>query len=296
MNQPVSIIIPAHNEEKVLAATLNALLPGLADGSVEIVVVCNGCTDSTAKVAASTHPAIICLETPVASKPQALNLGDAKTHWFPRIYQDADVVLTMDAVNRLGKTLRNSPFLAASPAMHMDLSNASWGVRSYYAIWQKLPHVREGMIGVGVYALSEQGRQRFDTFPDIIADDGYIRTLFRPHERTVVEGCWSLVRAPKHLQGLLKIKTRSRRGQYELARKFPQLMVNERKAYGNALLPLICSPNLWPQLAVYLYVNLMARRIASRSGPEHGVGGWERDETSRDAVVGADGKSQEGGL
>jgi len=285
MGHLASIIIPAHNEDKVIATTLTALLPGIADNSIEVIVVCNGCTDKTARIAASMSSALICLETPVASKVRALNLGDAKARWFPRIYQDADVVLTMDAVAGIVETLRKGPFLAAAPAMRMEYHEASWAVRSYYAIWQALPYVQEGLIGVGVYALSEEGRRRFDSFPDIIADDGYLRALFQPYERTVIGNCWSLVRAPNDLRGLLKIKTRSRRGRYQLARKFPQLMGNEHKEYGKALLPLAGSLSLWPKIAVYLYVNLIARFLANRHITGKVNGEWERDESSRDAAI-----------
>lgn len=283
MPEPISIIIPAHNEEKVLSATLTPLLPGVADGSVEVIVVCNGCSDRTADVAGAEHPSIICLDTPLGSKIHALNLGDAKARWFPRIYQDADVVLTLDAVYRLADTLQRGPCLAAAPAMRMDLRHASWAVCAYYDIWQRLPYVQEGMIGCGVYALSEKARKRFSIFPDIIADDGYVRALFKSHERTVVPDCWSLVRAPRNMAGLLKIKARSRRGRYELALAFPELLTNEPKNYGSAVLPLLTSVSLWPKLAVYLYVNLCARLLA-RKGQQRGNDRWERDESSRDAV------------
>lgn len=286
MPRPLSIIIPAHNEEKVLAATLTPLLAGVADGSVEVVVVCNGCNDRSAAIVASLHPAIICLETPVASKAHALNLGDAKAQWFPRIYQDADVVLTLEAVRRIADTLHTGSCLAAAPAMRMVLRYASWAVRAYYDIWQRLPYVREGMIGCGVYALSEQGRNRFSIFPDIIADDGYVRALFQSHERTIVPECWSIVRAPRDIAGLLKIKSRSRRGRYELASAFPELLDNEQKNYGNALLPLLTSIALWPKVAAYLYVNLYTRLLARKGRwGEDGIL-WERDESSRDAVQG----------
>lgn len=282
---PVSIIIPAHNEEKVVAATLTALLPGIADGSIEVVVVCNGCIDNTVGVAADVHASIICLETPVASKARALNLGDNAAKWFPRIYQDADVVLSLDSVKMISRALRQGPQLAAAPAMRMEYHDASWAVRSYYEIWQQLPYVREGMIGSGVYALSEQGRRRFDSFPDVIADDGYIRVLFRPHERLLAENSWSSVRAPENLGGLVAIKTRSRRGRYELAKNFPELMKNEEKAYGKALLPLARSIFLWPKIAVYFYVNMAARILARFHSGGEGNTTWERDETSRDSTV-----------
>lgn len=277
----ISIIIPAHNEEKVIGAAIGELVDGAEKGQLEVIVVCNGCSDNTAEVVASFSPAIRCIETAIASKSNALNLGDAAACGFPRFYQDADVVLTMDTVQRVVQVLQTSQFLAAAPKMQMAFGEASWLVRAYYAVWQQLPYVREGMIGVGVYALSEDGRKRFDSFPDIIADDGYIRALFKAHERTTVETCFSMVHAPADLKGLLKIKTRSRLGNYELRRKFPELLQNEEKDYGNAILELAGRIALWPKIPVYLLVNLIARLRAKRHARQYGFTGWERDDSSR---------------
>jgi glycosyltransferase involved in cell wall biosynthesis len=277
----ISIIIPAHNEEKVIGATLSPLVAA-ASRKLEIIVVCNGCTDNTAEVVTSFGKAVSCIETPVPSKIKALNLGDSKASGFPRIYQDADVVVSMEAINQIAQVLQSGRFLAAAPMMQMDFRHASWLVRSYYEVWQQLPYVQEGMIGTGVYALSEEGRKRFDTFPEIIADDGYIRALFKTNERTSVKSCYSLVSAPANLMSLLKIKTRSRLGGYELKRGFPELQGNEEKKYNNALYGLLGKIRLWPKIPVYLYVNLIARFRAKKHARTHGSAVWERDESSRE--------------
>jgi glycosyltransferase involved in cell wall biosynthesis len=277
----ISIIIPANNEEKVIATALNELVDGAANGELEVIVVCNGCTDNTAQVVASFGSAIRCIKTEIASKANALNLGDAAANSFPRFYQDADVVLSLDAVRLVAQVLRSGRFLAAAPRMHIDLRKASWPVRAYYEVWQQLPYVREGMIGVGIYALSREGRNRFLKFPEIIADDGYIRALFQTNERTSVDSCHSLVRAPASLAGLLKIKTRSRLGRYELKMKFPELIQNEEKHYSNALFGLLSQAHLLTKLPVYLLVNLLTRFRARRYARLQGFTGWERDDSSR---------------
>ena len=115
MTTPVSIIIPAHNEVKVISATINELLPGIVDNSIELIVVCNGCTDDTERVVRGINPAITCLVTPEPSKAKALNIGDKHASYFPRIYQDADVIISMDAVRKLASTLRCGILFAASP-------------------------------------------------------------------------------------------------------------------------------------------------------------------------------------
>ena len=168
---PISVVIPAHNEEVVLGRGLDGVLSGALLGEIDVVVVCNGCSDGTADVARSYGDRVRVIETPIPSKTHALNLGDEAARGFPRFYVDADVVLTLDGIRRIAARLGASGAPAAAPVMQVDLSGSSWPVRAFYAIWTQMPYTREGMIGVGVYALSEEGRRRFGRFPDVIADD-----------------------------------------------------------------------------------------------------------------------------
>ena len=48
----ISVIIPAHDEERLIAACLQALFASdPLPGPVEAIVVANGCTDATAGIA-----------------------------------------------------------------------------------------------------------------------------------------------------------------------------------------------------------------------------------------------------
>jgi glycosyltransferase involved in cell wall biosynthesis len=276
-----TIIIPAHNEQTVVARSLESLKSDAGTDSYQVIVIANGCSDATAEVARQAWPASDVIETDVASKSNALNLGDAKAISFPRFYMDADIRLTPGAISIIASQMAETGALAAAPSMQMRFLNAPWPVRAYYRVWQQLPYVKEGMIGVGVYALSEEGRHRFDRFPAIIADDGYIRRLFKPHERLCVEECKSVVTAPSSLWGLIKIKTRSRLGGYQLTEKFPELLENEPKDYTGALWQLARHFALWPSLMVYLGVNLIARMRARKMHHQRAHDVWERDDTSR---------------
>ena len=68
-------------------------LVSLGPDGLDVIVVANGCTDDTAKVAASFGPAVRVLSIPVASKREALVAGDRAARSFPRVYVDADVEL-----------------------------------------------------------------------------------------------------------------------------------------------------------------------------------------------------------
>jgi hypothetical protein len=80
--------VPAHDEHDVIGRLLTGLCRG--DDRLDVVVVCNGCTDGTAAVA-RTFPGVRVIETPVASKRVALRLGNEAARDFPRVYVDADV-------------------------------------------------------------------------------------------------------------------------------------------------------------------------------------------------------------
>ena len=100
-----SVIIPAHNEAQVLERCLHALLDGARAGELEVIVICNGCTDDSAAVVRRFGAGVKLIETPIASKIHALNLGDAAATTFPRFFIDGDVVLPLDALRRLAREL-----------------------------------------------------------------------------------------------------------------------------------------------------------------------------------------------
>jgi len=274
-----TIIIPAHNESLVLRRTLLSIID--ENSSNSIIIIPNACSDSTVVIAAGFEPKVSVVVTEIASKTNALNLGEELSSSFPRIYMDADTQLTEGSLGKIIAALEGGQYLAVSPTPKMDLSKSNWFVKAYYDIWLSLPYSQQGMMGAGVYALSEEGRKRFGKFPDIIADDGYVRALFKDSERCNVEGAYSIVTAPASLQWLIKIKTRSRMGQWQLAGLYPNLLANEAKDYSGAMFEVLKKPTLWPKVLVYLYVNFVSRILAKRKMKDLANYRWETDVSSR---------------
>ena len=273
-----SVVMPAHNEESVIRETLESLEDDIRQA--ELIICCNGCSDRTASVSRMTNPYVIVLESKTPSKVGALNDGDEKATCFPRVYMDADIRVSPGGLTTLTQRMAECGALLASPSPVMDFEHCSWFVRAYYSVWLALPYVREGLMGTGVYALSEQGRQRFAEFPQLIADDGYVRALFAPSERLLVNECYVLVRAPRDLANLAKIKTRSRLGVYELKMKYPELAA--QVAPGTRGLAFVAlRPSLWVAAMVYLGVNLYTRWRAKRMARQRGFDVWERDDSRR---------------
>jgi glycosyltransferase involved in cell wall biosynthesis len=276
----ISIIVPAHNESSVIARTLAAWVENPDSEAMDVVVVCNGCTDDTADIARRFGPAVRVIESEVAGKTHALNLGDQISHAFPRIYADADIVIGVDAIRALTKRLERGDVLAVAPTPDINLTGCSWLVRKYYDIRSRLPSSREGIGGSGVYALSEQGRKRFARFPNLIADDIYIRLQFAPEERETLTSAKSIVFPPRKISQLVAVRTRAYTGLLELAYRFPELRANNGEANHRTLVALFKERRLWSGLLIYCCVNILARcRASIRYRARTAV--WERDSTSR---------------
>ena len=283
MKQP-TVIIPAHNEASVILRCLKSVRDAWAGAMPETIVVANNCSDNTAQIARDFDPNVTAIETPIGSKVHALNLGDEAATGYPRFYLDADIVLEKGSLETLCQELERPGVLAVAPLIDVDLTDRSWPVRAYYNVWLQLPYCRSGMIGSGIYGVSEEGRQRFDTFPKITADDAFVRLQFKPAERKTVESCRFTVTPPKTLTSIIDIKTRSHYGNEELRQQFPELWNNEEVNHGSPLRRLAMNPLWWPSLAVYLYVKVATRKRVRQRFERGEVHKWERDESSREAV------------
>lgn len=278
----ISIIIPAHNEANVIERCLRALTDGAAPGELEVIVACNGCSDGTADLVRAFGEPVRVVETDEASKIAALNLGDQAARGFPRCYIDADVEVTLDAVRQVAGVIERGEALAAAPAMRVDLSESSWLVRAYYHVWLSRPFHADGMLGGGFYAVGEEGRARFDAFPRIIADDEFVRSLFTVDERATPDDCTFTIRAPRTVFGLIKVKSRSRLGLYELRRRFPDMIANSKAKATPKQARAVHSPAEAVYSLVYLALNLITRARARWQLRSIETYQWERDNSSRE--------------
>jgi glycosyltransferase involved in cell wall biosynthesis len=280
----VSVIIPAHNEERVIGRCLSTIFQGAGAEELDVIVVCNGCRDRTAEVARGFGPQVRVIETGVASKTHALNLGDAAARAYPRFVVDADVLVPVAAIRLMANVLEGGEVLAVAPRFRMNLTGCGWAVRAFYDINGRLPSAREGIGGSGVYGLSRAGRERFVEFPDVIADDAFVRVQFGPGERRTLASCHSTVFAPRTLRDLVAIKTRSHVGNKQVRKVVPQQWSHGGGGNGRALLGLCVRPWMWARLGVYGYVKVAARVRGRRQLRSSSRPAWERDETSRGAV------------
>jgi len=278
-----SLVIPAHNEEAVIGRLLDALGKGLDGATLDVVVACNGCTDRTADIARERGARVV--DVAEASKIAALNAGDEVARAFPRLYVDADVVLTGRAVRDVARALAEPGALAAAPPGHLDTTGRPWTVRAFFRVWEAVQAADQVPAGFGVYAMSEAGRARFDHFPDVLADDLFARNLFARDERVALATDPVVVEAPHTVGALLRRRTRVYVANAQVAAD-PALsrLPGAQEARTPWWRVVARRPVLIPAAAVFVGVNgvakLQARRLRRGDRPV----AWGRDETTRAAA------------
>jgi glycosyltransferase involved in cell wall biosynthesis len=279
MAHPFTVIIPAHNEARVIGRTLAAMASDRGEDEPLILVVCNGCSDETAEFARAAAPNAEVIEIGEASKTAAINEGLKRTAAFPVLIVDADVRIAHRDMAALASVLRQSGVMAASPAPSVRVEGSDRWIRAYYRVWSRHRYRASGVGGSGVYGLSAEGAERIGRFPRIIADDTYVRWFFDPAEQRRVEAVdgrtvRSLVEAPRRVSDLVACEARWHAGNVALRRMLPEpapAPVAREQDHKSSL----------ADTAIYLAIKAMGRvryglnRVTGRAGL------WHRDNSRR---------------
>ncbi|MCS7135887.1 MAG: glycosyltransferase [Nitrososphaerota archaeon] len=119
----ISVIIPAHNEERTIAACISSVLENDYKFK-EVVVVDDGSTDGTYMVASKFKEQIKLLSRPKGGiKTYALNygLGFAKGELIVTV--DADTIVSRDALSKIAAYFSNPRVMAASGNLRVVNAN-----------------------------------------------------------------------------------------------------------------------------------------------------------------------------
>ena len=139
-NPRVAVLIPAYNEEKVIARTIRSVLMSNYK-NLHIIVIDDGSKDDTYKIATETYAKeiaegrITVMTKPNGGKAEALNYALESTHEEIYVGIDADGVIAHDAISRLVPHFAN-PHIAAVAG------NAKVGNRvNLWTRWQALEYI-----------------------------------------------------------------------------------------------------------------------------------------------------------
>ena len=280
------VIVPAHNEEAVIGRCLAAITTGRAANSeMDVVVVANGCTDRTAAIAKSFGYPVRVIETEVPSKAHAINLGLEGLGHQPCLIADADIDCRYDTLKATAEILTLPGVSAASPQLEIDARSSSFLVRAYYKVWSALPYARDRLIGGGVYGLSAEAAESLGAFPDVIADDLYVRSQFDFAERRTVRSdqrgnqVYITMYPPRFVRDLVAIEARRWRGNRELRLKLGP----DKQVAGNGLGSLMAElGKSYSTLELLSFAGVkIAGRLLALLQLSFGDRTWTRDMSSR---------------
>jgi glycosyltransferase involved in cell wall biosynthesis len=277
-HRPVSVVVPAHNEASGIARVLRALGSGDAN-DVELIVVSNGSMDDTVQQARSVGPGVIVLEVEEASKRKALEVGDARAQFQCRAWVDADVTIQLADLQMLVKALTGE-VKAVAPCRRLDLSQSSWLVRGYYAVWEQLPQVKGGVFGRGVIVMSPDGHRRVASMPHVMSDDLLVSEAFSPSERLVVPNAEVMIAAPRTIRDLVRRRIRVATGNAQLDSM--SIRTAEARTRPSVLVRIALSgPSMPAKALVFALITIVARLGARRQVARGDFTTWLRDESSR---------------
>lgn len=174
----VSVVIPAHNEERVLPAKLANLaqLDYPAD-RLEVVFVSDGSTDRTNELLdRAQDPRVRVVHMPVRSgKSLALNRGVASARHDVLVFSDAATLFAPDAVRKLVRHFTRDRVGVACGALRFQGNAEFQQTEGVYWRYEKALRVMESRLGAtltasgAIYALRRAAWQPLA--PDVMIDD-----------------------------------------------------------------------------------------------------------------------------
>jgi cellulose synthase/poly-beta-1,6-N-acetylglucosamine synthase-like glycosyltransferase len=252
---PLSIIVPAHNEENMIRETINALIDAEYCGTKEIIVVNDGSTDNTERIlkeAASKENNVRYINTDHVGKAGAINAGLRIAGGDIILTLDADSKVERSAIKRITAPFSDKDTGAVSGIIGCIISNRNiltWFQDFEYVLssgWRyALNRVNSTYIFPGFAAYRKEALNAIGGFnKDTLAEDfdvgirlkkaGYGLTMSRALIYTKV---------PETLRGLLRQRMRWGRGTVQVMKKHSDVLFN--KKYGIMSLYAIPSQMYW---------------------------------------------------
>lgn len=267
-----SIVVPVRDESRSLIETVPPLWKAAAWHAARIIWVCNGCSDDSAEVIRNlTTGAGEIVELRDGGKAAALQAGDAVLgDLFPRVYVDADVRMTTDALGHLLAELEKPGLDLVAASVTYDLSAASRISAAITRCWAALPYARMAAFQQAL-GISARGRSLWDQWPDIIGDDIFMAVMIAPSRRRIVADAVVATRPPANFSGWVCMRARWRRGERQLGAMglAPPATPGQRSALVLRLLNPRTAPGAW--------LFLGARILSSRRRADSPGSGWRPD-------------------
>jgi cellulose synthase/poly-beta-1,6-N-acetylglucosamine synthase-like glycosyltransferase/peptidoglycan/xylan/chitin deacetylase (PgdA/CDA1 family)/spore germination protein YaaH len=252
--EPISVVIAAYNEEKVIAETLRTLLATDYTGEIEVVVIDDGSTDQTAaeiERVARNESRIRIFQQENRGKARALQRGLAAAHHAIVVFLDADTQCQRDTLPRLLEPFADERIGAVSG--HAKVGNLRTFIarcqaleytcgfnldRRAYNRWQCITVVPGAISAARKEAINEAGGLSLETLAE---DTDLTLSLHRHRQRIVyVPDAIAWTEAPETVRALARQRSRWAYGTLQCLWKHRDMVFNwNYRALGWFSLPSI---------------------------------------------------------
>ncbi|MFL6527964.1 MAG: glycosyltransferase, partial [Chthoniobacterales bacterium] len=251
-NRPVSVVIAAFNEAKVIAQTLESVLASDYDGDIEVVVINDGSTDATAAEVeriAALDPRVRLLQQENHGKARALQRGLAAMRSEIAVFIDADTHCQRDTLRKLVQPFAEESVGAVSG--HAKVGNLRTFIarcqsleytcgfnldRRAYSKWNCITVVPGAISAVRQTALDQAGGLSLDTLAE---DTDLTLALHKQNQRLVyAPDAIAWTEAPETFRALTRQRFRWAYGTLQCLWKHRDIVFNPRyRALGWFSLP-----------------------------------------------------------
>ena len=140
----VSVIVPAHNEEKYVKRCIDSIKESASafKGNVEIIVVCNRCTDATEHIARENGARVLFNEERCIAKVRNTGIEAARGQMVMTI--DCDNRMTRGTIAEAYKLLRSGKYIGGGAPIRFE--------RYSFPLWCNDLMCRAGFAVTGLYS------------------------------------------------------------------------------------------------------------------------------------------------
>ncbi|MEF1175046.1 glycosyltransferase, partial [Vibrio sinaloensis] len=264
-------------EEKQIGNTLSAYKSFM--DRIQVIVIPNGCIDRTEEISKAVDDRIEVLTLTEGSKVNAINYAYKFAKFDHILVQDADTLIEQKSIQNVLSFINKESYLFASLVPETNTSKSGWIVRSYYSSLSKTPEHSIGMVGSGCYLLSRKAASKCFPFPQVIADDGYVKSILDKSNLSVIPESNIHVQAPRDVISLIKIKTRSKLGNIELSNRGKK--INGDKNGLLTLFMLGVKERAFIRFLIYASITAISLGRARWYLNNNSSLEWERDNSTR---------------
>lgn len=162
MSKKISIVIPARNEEAVLAECIESIQTSAshANLSIEIVVVLNRCTDSTEQIARSLGAIIVKNDSKNLSEIRNVGIKAASSHFIATI--DADSTMSKKLLGKIYDRLSSGTYVAGGTMIFTERFSLGIIVTGLVI----MPYLVLSGISVGCFYFSKEAFEAINGFDE----------------------------------------------------------------------------------------------------------------------------------